>query len=169
MIHSFDPIINQHATLLILGSMPGNRSLQQQQYYAHPRNAFWSIMHRIADAGPELDYPTRLTRLQSARIALWDVLKSCRRNGSLDAAIRPESMQTNDFSGLLSAYPNIQRIAFNGKKAETVFRRHALPLLDDRLRSIDLIGLPSTSPAHAAMTFEQKLDAWCKGLNLLSG
>ena len=164
ILQSFPPVADADALVLILGSMPGARSLEDQQYYAHPRNAFWRLMSELFQAPPVLDYTARLQRLQAHRIALWDVLKSCQRSGSLDTAIITESIRTNDFAGLFRRCPGIERIVFNGQKAEALFRRRVLPELQGALDEVELIRLPSTSPAHAAMSFEQKKDAWEKAL-----
>jgi TDG/mug DNA glycosylase family protein len=150
---SFPPIAEPDARILILGSMPGAASLAAGQYYAHPRNLFWPIMGRLAGAGPELPYEARVERLKTARIAVWDVLKSCHRQGSLDTAITDE--EANDFAGFFAGHTSLTHVFFNGGKAEQSFRRHVT--FDAPL---ELHRLPSTSPAHAGMTFENKLAAW---------
>ena len=155
----FPPIFNASAHLLILGSMPGIASLRAGQYYAHPRNQFWPIMAAIL--GVDLvaqDYPCRRQALQDAGIALWDVLQTCHRPGSLDADIAPDSVVVNNFRDLFSSCPQISRVFFNGAAAELHFKRHVLP--DRMLPPLQLIRLPSTSPAHAAMNFNRKLAAW---------
>ena len=159
-LQAFAPVASPGARLLILGSMPGAASLDAQQYYAHPRNAFWPIMGDLLGFDPALPYAMRLTALQSAGVALWDVLAACRRVGSLDAAIEADSVEANDFAGFLAGQPAIARIAFNGTAAETLFRRHVLPQLDARGRQIERIKLPSTSPAHAGLRCEEKLATW---------
>lgn len=145
------------ATILVLGSMPGAMSLQQQQYYAHPRNSFWSIMANLANFSLNLSYQQRLQALNHAGIALWDVIGFCQRQGSLDSAIKDE--QVNDFAVFFANHPQIKAIAFNGAKAAQSFKRHVLPLriVPEHIR---LIALPSTSPAHAALSKEQKLTQW---------
>ena len=145
------------ARVLVLGSMPGAASLTAQQYYAHPRNAFWPIMGAIAGAGPQLPYLQRLPRLTDAGIALWDVLAHCVRVGSLDARIEPGSIVVNDFDAFFAARPRITLVAFNGGTAARMFARHVAPSL---ARQVASVALPSTSPAHAAMRLEEKLDAW---------
>jgi hypoxanthine-DNA glycosylase len=132
------------------------------QYYAMPRNAFWSVMAQLCGAGPELDYSARLDRLMAAGIALWDVLHAAERPGSLDAAIVTASEQANDIAGLVRQHRSIRVIAFNGKTAAALFRRHVAATLprDD----LDFISLPSTSPAHAAMDRETKIRHWHRAL-----
>jgi double-stranded uracil-DNA glycosylase len=161
LLTSFPPVIAPGAKALILGSMPGAASLALQQYYGHPRNLFWPIMGELVGAYPTLPYAERLAALQSAGIALWDVLKHCERPGSLDASIVAGSEAPNDFPSLLSQYATIRAICFNGKKAEQTFQRHVLPLLPAAVTArIELIALPSTSPANAYQSFEQKLARW---------
>ncbi|MGB0513782.1 MAG: DNA-deoxyinosine glycosylase [Wenzhouxiangellaceae bacterium] len=166
LLRGLPPVFQRNARILILGSMPGMQSLEEQRYYAHPRNAFWSVIEALFDVPRELPYAERLARLRSAGVALWDVIGRCRRIGSLDQKIEPDSVVANDFSGLLSACPEIDRIAFNGRMAEASFRRHVLPRLAPHHAGIDRIGLPSTSPAHAAMRLEQKIERWRIGLKL---
>ena len=142
------------ARVLILGSMPGKRSLAENRYYAHPRNAFWQIMGELFDAGPEHNYFERLDRLKRQHIALWDVLRQCERHGSLDSAIRPDALVINDFASFFKRHSDIHSIFFNGKKACEIYTKH---YPDDTHR---LIQLPSTSPANAAMSFSEKLECW---------
>ena len=156
---SFPPVISAGAHLLVLGSMPGVASLRANEYYAHPRNAFWQIMGQLFGATPAMPYDERLDRLQRAGIALWDVIASCERLGSLDSEIVTGSVETNDFPAFFAQYPTIRRVFFNGTAAETHFRRHVLPGLLAAL-SLEFHRLPSTSPAHAARNFAQKLAAW---------
>jgi double-stranded uracil-DNA glycosylase len=156
-IHSFPPIAAEDARVLVLGSMPGAASLAAGQYYAHSRNLFWPIMGALFDARPELPYVARVERLQAAGVAVWDVLASCVRPGSLDTAIERSSAAPNDFRAFLAAHPGIDRMFFNGTMAEQSFRRLVLPRLP---RVPAMQRLPSTSPAHAARSFEEKLRAW---------
>ncbi len=156
---------NPKAKVLILGSMPGIKSLNEQKYYAHPRNAFWSIMEELFTI--HLDktqntsfYEKRLQVLKSEGVALWDVLASCERKGSLDSNIDTKSMVLNDFAKLFAYAPDISTIIFNGKAAEKIFRQSFLPNNKDLLAGKALISLPSTSPAYAAMNLQDKKLAW---------
>ncbi len=156
----FSAIADENAEILILGSMPSVQSLQQQQYYAHPRNAFWPIMAALFDMDKEWSYQQRCQHLVANKIAVWDALKACQRQGSLDKNIEMNSMISNDFNHFLKHHPKIQSIFFNGSKAEQVFKQHVLPTLDDQFKLLPQARLPSTSPAHAAMKFDQKLEVW---------
>ncbi len=160
-LHSFPPVAGKDATVLILGSMPGTRSLQAQQYYAHPHNAFWKIMGELSGAAPQLPYAQRLRALRQAHIALWDVLHSCERQGSLDSDIEAE--QVNDFADFFKRHPHITRVCFNGAKAEQSFRKYVLG--KQTLPDLHYTRLPSTSPAHAGMRYEEKLAAWRTALS----
>ena len=140
--------------------MPGAASLAAGQYYAHPRNHFWPIMRRLLGAGPELPYAKRVRRLKSSGIALWDVLESCVRPGSLDADIEEGSIAVNDFAGFFDAHPRIGAVFFNGAKAESAYRRHVLKGLPAAAGALPALRLPSTSPAHAALSFDRKLSVW---------
>jgi TDG/mug DNA glycosylase family protein len=156
----FPPIADAHARILILGSLPGLVSIRQQQYYGQPHNAFWKIMGRLFGAGPELPYAERAQRLAQNGIALWDVCAAAQRPGSLDAAIVHASVVPNDLVAFLAAHPHIGLIAFNGGKAADLYRRLVLPGLPAAKRALHYETLPSTSPAHAAMPFEEKLTRW---------
>lgn len=153
------PVAGPGARVLILGSMPGAVSLAQQQYYAHPRNAFWPLMAQLLGFSASLSYEERLSALQTGGVALWDVIASCQRSGSLDSSIQHE--QLNDFSDFFASQPDLRLIAFNGAKAWHSFKRHILPLniLPD---GVALLSMPSTSPAHASLNFQQKLLEWQK-------
>lgn len=138
--------------------MPGKASLAAGEYYAHPRNLFWTILGELVGAHPSLAYAERSRILTANRIALWDVLKTCRRTGSLDADIEPSSIIPNDFSGFFAEHPQIERVFFNGATAEHAFRKQVLPTLSGL--PLLLQRLPSTSPAHAALSLQQKLQSW---------
>ena len=157
-IEGFPPIGDKNARLLILGSMPGKASLEAGQYYAHPRNQFWPIMAELLGGVPLPDYVAKIQMLLKANIALWDVMKSCYRPGSLDAAIAKESIVANDFNGFLANHSRVTHVFFNGATSEQAFRRLVLPELNNY--ALTLQRLPSTSPAHAALSYQQKLQSW---------
>ena len=138
--------------------MPSVESLRQQQYYAFKRNAFWPIQAEIWDFDPELPYSKQCDALRACGVALWDVLQSCRRQGSLDSKIHQEI--PNDFPNFFKTHPQIGRIFFNGGPAEQLFRRHVRPILPSEVLQIEMIRLPSTSPANASWSFSRKLEAW---------
>lgn len=158
-IRSFPPVANRDARVLVLGSMPGAMSLRLRQYYAHPQNAFWKIVGGVLGLDAAAPYAQRTAALVERGVALWDVLASCVREGSLDADIDDATIVANDFAAFFRAHPHVVRVCFNGAKAESVYRRHVLPSLDAR-RVFDYVRLPSTSPAHAGMRFEAKVAAW---------
>lgn len=155
-IKSFPPVCDPNAKILILGSMPGKKSLEMQQYYAHPQNAFWKIMGELAGTSPELPYAQRLAALKKNHIALWDVLATCVRSSSLDAHIEEE--RPNDFTRFFAAHLHIKHVYFNGGKAEQSFRKFVLN--KQQLPPLELHRLPSTSPAHAGMAYAEKLKEW---------
>lgn len=138
--------------------MPGNASLAANEYYAHQRNLFWAFMGELIGAHPGLPYQERLRILRSSGIALWDVLGSCMRKTSLDSRIEAGSEVANDFQAFFLRHPDITHVFFNGAKAEQCFHKHVRPTL----KSIQLQfqRLPSTSPANAGMSYQQKLLAW---------
>jgi len=156
--HGFPPVADPSARVLVLGSLPGKASLDAQEYYANKQNAFWRIMGDLFDAGPAVPYDRRLESLRGAYIALWDVIAAGERAGSLDADIVKSSVFVNDFSAFFALHRNIHHIFFNGAAAEAAFRRHVLPGLHGV--SLQVIRLPSTSPAHAASSYAEKLAAW---------
>ena len=158
LAHGFPPLATSRATRLILGSMPGADSLRAGQYYAHPRNAFWRIMGELFGADPSLSYAARARKLGAAGIAVWDVIASCSRPGSLDAHIDRASVTPNDFASFLAIHRSITHVYFNGAAAEQLFMRLALPTVDPC--ALEFRRLPSTSPAHARLNFERKLAAW---------
>ncbi|MBC7845315.1 MAG: DNA-deoxyinosine glycosylase [Flavobacterium sp.] len=151
--YSFPPLSNPDATVLILGTMPGEQSLAANQYYGNPRNAFWKILFTLFNTPFSTNYSERKSLLLENSIALWDVLEVCIRPGSLDSAIVQEV--ANDIDSFLKAHPNITHIYFNGQKAATYFKRYIKLEKDYQLTT-----LPSTSPAHAGKSFDAKLKEW---------
>lgn len=162
IIRSFDPIAGARSRILVLGTMPGVMSLQKQQYYGHPRNAFWPVMASLCGTELPQRYEERRTMLLEAGIALWDVCRQCEREGSLDSRICNE--EPNEIPALLRRFPDIRAIAFNGKGAEKLFRRYFGTYVD----TYETLVLPSTSPAYT-LTFERKLEGWQRLLPYLSG
>ncbi|MGI9257288.1 MAG: DNA-deoxyinosine glycosylase [Gammaproteobacteria bacterium] len=157
---SFSPIAAEGARVLILGSLPGKRSLAEQQYYAQPQNAFWRIMGELFGAGPELPYADRTERLSASGIALWDVIASAERPGSLDSSIVGATVVVNDFAALFSRCQTLELVCFNGAKAAELFERRVRPALDGDFSHLTYERLPSTSPANAAMRYDEKLARW---------
>jgi len=158
----FPPIEAHDARTLVLGSLPSQRSIAEQQYYAHPQNAFWPIMEALFDI--KGDYAQRCAQLCDRGIAVWDVLASSVRPGSMDADIDVGSAVVNDFQSFLAEHERLRLIAFNGKKAEQLFHRFVdLGSLRSR---IELKALPSTSPAYATMPFSGKVAVWRETLGL---
>jgi len=153
----FGPVARQDARVLILGSMPGVASLEATEYYAFSRNAFWKIMGDLFGADPKLGYMSRLLILKENQIALWDVIQSCHRPGSLDSAISEEGMETNDFNGFFDNHPHISHVLYNGQKAASLFDRKVAPTLTVKY---EYLVLPSTSPANAASSYAVKLEKW---------
>jgi hypoxanthine-DNA glycosylase len=158
-IHGFPPISRADARILILGSMPSRESLSRRQYYAHPRNAFWPIISALLDFD-EPGYPQRTHRVQDRGLAIWDVLQACFRRGSLDSDIDDRTLVPNDFGPFFREHPAIRRVFFNGAKAESVYLKRVLPGLTGEAAELPRLRLPSTSPAHAALSLEQKTAAW---------
>ena len=158
-VHSFEPIANACSRLLILGSLPGKASLQAGQYYAHPRNLFWTVIGSLLDVEPAAPYEQRIAKLRDEGIALWDVLKFCSRTTSLDSDIDESSIVVNQLDEFLRAHPAIRTVCFNGAKAQNVYRKHVLPGLSE-IGDIAYHRLPSTSPANASIPATQKLESW---------
>jgi TDG/mug DNA glycosylase family protein len=125
-VQCFAPVANRHAEVLILGSMPGEASLRASRYYGHPQNAFWPIMAEVVGFDAALPYTRRLAALKAAKIALWDVLQSCEREGSLDTRIRRSGEVANDFEQFFRTHPRIARVLFNGSRAAECYQRHVL-------------------------------------------
>lgn len=153
---SFLPQINDDSKFLILGSMPGIKSLEMQQYYAHPQNRFWKIMGKICNREDlyTLDYLEKIDVLLQNNIALWDVVKFCDRVGSLDSDIKNEI--PNEIPKLLQKYPNIEKICLNGNKSYSSFKKY-FPFL---LQQYECFKMPSTSPANAKFSVDDLFEIW---------
>ena len=154
LLHGFAPIIGDRPEVLVLGNAPSVLALAKVQYYGNPRNAFWPIAGELYGFDPTGPYDQRAAVLTANRVAVWDVLASCRRAGSLDSAVEPDSMVANDFGALFAARPTIRRVLFNGAAAEKNFLR----LVPGRV-DLPFERLPSTSPAQT-MRYEAKLAVW---------
>jgi hypoxanthine-DNA glycosylase len=161
----FAPIARGRPRVLVLGSLPGRKSLEMGQYYAQPQNGFWRIMGALFGAGPSLPYPERLERLIANRVAVWDVLAAGERDGSLDSAIVPASVVVNDFGGFFARHADIGLVCFNGAKAADLYRRRVAPVLAVQFASLPFLVLPSTSPANASVPFAAKLASWSAALS----
>jgi double-stranded uracil-DNA glycosylase len=156
-LHSvgFPPVIGVAPEILILGSLPGVASLNQQQYYAHRQNAFWRMLEALFQIEADAEYTVRCQQVKAARLAIWDVCHKAYRPGSLDSAITRNSVIANDINGLLALHPSIRLVAFNGNAAASLFNKHI------RLQhALTTIVLPSTSPANAGIPYAQKLEKW---------
>lgn len=157
-VHSFPPIENRTARVLILGSMPGKASLEAGQYYAHPRNGFWPIMAALTGVEATTHYAERTRALLDTGIALWDVLAACTRSGSLDSEIDIATEVANDFVTFLANHPAITHVFFNGAKSEQSFQRLVVPAIG--AQRLKMRKLPSTSPAHAGLPLAAKAKTW---------
>lgn len=158
-VTSFPPIVADDARILILGSMPGVASLDAQQYYAHPRNQFWPLLEDLCGTVGTLAYDARVQLLRTRHLALWDVLHSCIRPGSLDTAIEHATAEPNDLMGLLRT-TRVVRICCNGGTAHSTLLRFFGPTLQHELPHIEVHKLPSTSPANASWSYARKRTAW---------
>ena len=159
---SFKPSIDDNSKVLILGSMPGVKSLEEQQYYSHPQNRFWKVLGSICDEPKlhEYNYDLKLKTLLINKIALWDTIKSCKREGSLDSDIQNE--RPNDIRKLLKKYPNVKTICLNGNKSYSAFKKY----FSDLLEIYSCHKMPSTSPANARYSLEMLIKEWNNGLSL---
>ncbi len=159
VLHGLPPIVGVRPHTLILGNMPSVMSLASQQYYGNPpRNAFWRIAGEIFGFAADAPYLERCAAVTGHGIAVWDVLRSCRREGSLDSAVEPNSMVPNDFEGFFAAHPSIAKVVFNGAAAERNFSR-----LVASAPNLPYRRLPSTSPAQT-MPYLDKLAVWREAL-----
>lgn len=158
------PIATREARVLILGSFPGERSLALGRYYAHGQNRFWRVMAPILGVAPDAAYAARRAALRARGIALWDVLASCERAGSLDADIVRASEVPNPLAEFITRRPRLGGICFNGRTAAALFARHVLPEAYWQDSGLLMRTLPSTSPAHAAMRLEDLTAHWREAL-----
>lgn len=154
--HSFPPVVDRDVRLLVLGSLPGERSLTEGRYYAHPHNQFWRLMSPVVDRDlAALGYDARLAALLDAHVGLWDVVASASRTGSSDAALR--DVEGHDIAALAATLPGLRAIAFNGGTAH----RHGLRQLGAAANRYATVALPSSSPLHT-VGLAAKLPAWEK-------
>lgn len=159
-VQGFPPIARADASVLILGSMPSDASLNAAQYYAHPRNSFWRIIESLFTTNPLQDYEDKKQVLVDNGIALWDVLQQCIRPGSLDSAIDSNSIVANDFLGFYRKHGSIRFVFFNGTRAEAEYMKRVYPNVNKASGEIQYQRLPSTSPAMASLSFDEKLEHW---------
>lgn len=163
LCNGFKPIIAKSAHSLVLGTMPSVKSLENAFYYAHPRNAFWPIMHKLTGL-PIDNEQAKVALIESSGFILWDVLQACERKGSLDSAI--QNPVANDFEWLFDNHPELKTVIFNGRKAEQLFNKYVKK--QQKIPSdLNLITLPSTSPANASMKLEDKQLFWQENLSHL--
>ena len=155
----FPAVAAPDARALILGTAPSVISLQAGEYYAHPRNAFWRIMEALFAQSTGLDYAARKGGLLQAKVALWDVLRSAERPGSLDSSIVAKTVVVNDFADFFEQHPGIRAVFFNGGAARTLWDRHVWATLPVAAQ-LSCVTLPSTSPANAKLTLADKVEAW---------
>lgn len=153
--HPLDPIIYKDTQTLILGSFPSIKSFEKNFYYAHPSNKFWKILEATT-AYPVNNLDQKLWLLKECKLGLWDMIRRCSRDNSLDSSL--ENEEVNDIAGFLELHPSITKLAFTGKKAEALFKTHFSHL------EIEMVYLPSPSSAYAAMKFESKVEAYKKAL-----
>ena len=150
---SFAPISGPETSILILGSLPGDKSIELNEYYGHPRNRFWRILSEITRQTPPITYADKMSLLAKTNIGVWDVAHRAIRRGSLDHAILHE--EPNRLDDFVGNHVNLKVIGFNGKKAEALFDKYF-----KRNPEIRYVSLPSTSPANAAITFDELCDRW---------
>ncbi|MCW4467778.1 DNA-deoxyinosine glycosylase [Flavobacterium sp. MFBS3-15] len=153
MKKAFPPVVHSDSKILILGTMPGEKSLRLQEYYGNRGNQFWKLLFAIFNYEPTHDYPGKLSLLKTHRIALWDVLEGCEREGSLDSNIKNEV--PNDFTGFYKSHPQITHVFFSSKNAAAYYDKYV-----GRREGIAYDTLPSPSGANATMPFAQKLEVW---------
>lgn len=161
---AFSAVSNSQIQTLVLGSMPSQLSLQQNQYYGNPQNAFWKIMATLFEFSDQLPYHERTELLLKRGVGIWDVIAECHRPGSMDSAIDTSSVRVNDFDTFFARHRLIRKVLFNGQSAFKTFNKH-LGKTYLAEKSIEAQVLPSTSPAYAALRFEGKCLAWREALS----
>ena len=154
----FPPVVGKSPRIMILGSMPGVESLNKQQYYGHPRNQFWTILIALLKCEILDDYEDKKRMLINNHIALWDVVHSCQRNGSLDSSLK--DVKTNDFKHVFEEHPTLRAVFCNGQTAYKLFKQY------NDCADLPIIALPSTSPAYT-LSFDKKLVRWQKILKFI--
>ena len=156
---SFSPVVGSDPKILILGTMPGRKSLEMQEYYAHPRNILWKIIFNLLKVTEKNTYSEKIELVKEKQIALWDVCYSCRREGSLDSNIKDET--PNQIPDFLKKHPSIEIIIFNGQKAREKYLKYY-----DYIKELEYHCLPSTSPANTSMNFQEKLVKWGNSIKI---
>ncbi len=149
--HPFRPIVFKDTEILILGSFPSIKSFENNFYYAHPSNQFWKILHFVTQY-PVNNRDQKIWLLKECKFGLWDMIKTCSRENSLDSALEDE--EVNDLVAFLEVYPSIKKLAFTGKKSEALFKIHFSHL------EIETVYLPSPSAAYAKMHIEEKINSY---------
>lgn len=153
MKQAFPPLVNQNSKILILGTMPGEKSLELQEYYGNKGNSFWKLLFTLFDQPLPATYAEKKQLLEENDIALWDVLAYCERTGSLDSNIKNE--KANDFEAFYKKYPVIKHVFFSSKNASNFYDKYV-----GRKKNIHYTILPSPSGANASKSFMQKLEEW---------
>ncbi len=156
-LYCFAPLVDKNTKILVIGTMPGVASLQAAEYYAFKHNAFWTIIFKLTGTETQ-NYTEKIKLLRKLHIGLWDNLKVCEREGSLDSDIK--QAEPNNFEKLLWDFPNIKKLLFNGQKSFAFFKKYHPELL----QKYEYAVLPSTSPANARLSFEQKFTLWRQAL-----
>lgn len=163
---AFPPLESDKTRVLVLGSMPSQKSLELQQYYGHPQNAFWKIMATLTGVAHDADYQQRTLALMNKGVSVWDTIASCHRPGSMDADIDTRTVSVNDFCGFFERHPTLQIVLFNGQASAKTFQKHlGKTFLYER--GLESSVMPSTSPAYAAMSLALKEEIWLRALRIL--
>ncbi len=156
----FPAVAGPGARVLRLGTLPGQKSLQKHQYYGHPQNVFWRIMGELFGAGPGIPYSDRVRIIVENGVAIWDVLASSVRPGSMDSAIDHRTAIANDFESLYREQSDVGLVCFNGQASAKLYQRFVASEPEKRSNERQYLTLPSTSPAYASMSFDEKLERW---------